>query len=43
VIEKLRRNQPLGIRDAWVLRKNSKRLGMQIDLAEAQRLLRNMK
>jgi hypothetical protein len=43
VIDKLRGNRPLGIKDAWVLRSNLKRMGMQFGLPEAQRLLRNMR
>jgi hypothetical protein len=43
VIDKLRGNKPLGIKDAWVLRSNSKRMGMQIGLPEAERILRNLR
>lgn len=43
VIDKLRRNRPLGIKEAWVLRSNSRRMGMQIGLPEAERLLKNFR
>lgn len=43
VIDTLRRRGPLGIKDAWVLRKNSKRMGMQVGLREAEMLLRNLR
>ena len=39
VIDKLRRHKRLGINDAWVLRKNSRRMGMKVDLKEAWVLL----
>lgn len=35
VIDKLLAASPLGIKDAWVLRKNSKRMAMQVGLKEA--------
>jgi flavin-dependent dehydrogenase len=35
VIDKLLAKSPLGIKDAWVLRKNSKRMGMQVGIKEA--------
>jgi len=43
VIDTLRRNGPLGIKDAWVLRRNSRRMGMQVSLPEAEKLLKNLR
>ena len=43
VMDKLRGNRPLGIKDAWVLRSNLKRMGMQIGLPEAERILKNLR
>lgn len=43
VIEKLRNSKPLGIRDALVLKKNSKRMGMQIKLTDAIKILRRLR
>ena len=42
VLEKLRKGKPLGIRDALVLKRNSKRMGMQIKLGDAAKLLRRL-
>ncbi len=39
VIDKLRMSKPLRISDAWVLRRNSKRMGMKVGLREARILL----
>ncbi len=39
VIDKLRMNRRLGMGDAWVLRRNSRRMGMKIGLREAYALL----
>lgn len=43
VLEKLRKGQPLGIRDALVLKRNSKRMAMQIKLGEAAKILRRLR
>ncbi len=43
VIDKLRKNEPLGLKDAWVLRKNSRRMGMQVRLKDAGVLLRHLR
>jgi hypothetical protein len=43
VIDKILTASPLGIKDAWVLRKNSKRMAMQLGLKEAIRFLRALK
>jgi flavin-dependent dehydrogenase len=43
VIDKLRGSGPLGMREAWVLRKNSKRMGMKVGLKEAGMLVRNLR
>ena len=42
VINKLMRGDGLGIKDAWVLTKNSKRMGMQVNLKDALKLLKNL-
>jgi flavin-dependent dehydrogenase len=42
VIDKLRRSEGVGIREANILRKNSKRMGMQVGLREAVALLNNL-
>jgi flavin-dependent dehydrogenase len=42
VIDKLRYGELLGVRDAWVLRKNAKRMGMRIRLIEAQKLMHHL-
>jgi flavin-dependent dehydrogenase len=39
VVDKLRRNEPLGLRDAWVVRKNSRRMNMKMRIKEAVLLL----
>lgn len=43
VIDKLRKSQPLGLKDAWVLKKNSRRMGMQVGLKESLQLLKNLR
>jgi len=43
VIDKLRKSRPLGVRDALVLKKNSKRMGMQIKLTDAAKILRRLR
>ena len=43
VLEKLRKGRPLGIRDALVLKRNSKRMGMQIKLSDAAKLLSRLR
>ena len=43
VVDKLLAPSPLGLRDAWVLRKNSRRMAMQVGLKEAFRFLRALK
>jgi flavin-dependent dehydrogenase len=43
VIDQLRRSGPLGIKEAWVLRRNSKRMGMRVGLPQAERLLKNLR
>jgi flavin-dependent dehydrogenase len=43
VIERLRRRGHLGISAAWVLKKNSRRMGMAVSLKDALRLLKNLK
>lgn len=43
VIDKLRGTGPLGMKEAWVLRKNSKRMGMRVGLKEAGMLVRNLR
>lgn len=43
VIDKLLSSTPLGVRDAWVLRKNSKRMSMQVGLKEALRFVRALR
>ncbi len=42
VVDKLRRHEKLGLDSAWVLRNNSKRMGMQVGLREASILLRHL-
>jgi len=42
VLDKLRQEKPLGVRDALVLKRNSKRMGMQIKISSAAKLLRRM-
>ena len=43
VLDKIRRNESLGLADAWVLRKNSRRMGMQIGVRDALRLLKKLR
>jgi len=43
VIDKFRNSKGLGIREARVLRRNSKRMGMQVGLKEAAALLKNLR
>ncbi len=43
VIDKLRKREHLGIRDAWVLKKNSKRMGMQVGFREAAILIKRLR
>ena len=43
VIDKLRRAETLGLKDAWVLKKNSQRMGMHVGLKEAILLLKNLR
>ncbi len=43
VIDKLRANEPLDVSDAWVLRRNSRRMGMQVGLKEAGFLLKRLR
>jgi flavin-dependent dehydrogenase len=43
VIDKLRRAENLTVKDAWVLKNNSKRMGMRIGLGEAIQLMKNMR
>jgi flavin-dependent dehydrogenase len=43
VIDKLLASSALGIKDAWVLRKNSKRMAMQVGLKQAIRFLRALR
>jgi len=43
VIDKLRRSERPGIREAYVLRRNSKRMGMQVRLRDAVALVKNMR
>jgi len=43
VINKLRENNSLGMKDAWVLKKNSRRMGMRVGLKESLLLLKNLR
>ncbi len=43
VIDKLRKNREPGLRDAWTLRKNSRRMAMKVGLREAAALVRHLK
>lgn len=43
VINKLWKNESLGMKDAWVLKKNSRRMGMQVGLKESLLLLKNLR
>jgi hypothetical protein len=42
VIDRLRRGETLGLEGAWVLRKNSRRMGMQVGLREASIFLSHL-
>ncbi len=42
VIDKLRNGETLGLKDAWVLRRNSRRMGMQVRLRDAGLLLKHL-
>jgi flavin-dependent dehydrogenase len=42
VLEKLRKGQPLRVQDALVLKRNSKRMGMQIKIGQAAKILRRL-
>jgi len=42
VIDKLRANGSPDVKDAWVFKRNSKRMGMKVPLQEAIRLMRNL-
>jgi hypothetical protein len=43
VIDKLRNKQALGLKDAWVLKRNSARMGMAIGIKEATQLLHHLR
>ena len=43
VIDKLRKKEHLGSQEAWVLKKNSKRMGMQVGFKEAAMLIKNLR
>lgn len=43
VIDKLRRGEGLTLHDAWVLKKNSRRMGMEVGLKEAALLLKHLR
>ena len=43
VIDKLRRQEAFGLSDAWVLRKNSRRMAMDVGLKEAAMLLKHLR
>lgn len=43
VIDKLRRMERLGVIDVWVLKKNSRRMGMEIGFLEAAELMKNLR
>jgi len=42
VIDKLRTNKGTGLRDAWTLKKNSRRMAMKVGLREALALMRHL-
>jgi hypothetical protein len=42
VIDKLRISKNLGMDDAWVLRRNSRKMGMKVDLRGARVLLEHL-
>jgi flavin-dependent dehydrogenase len=43
VIDKLRNNEDLRLGDAWILKKNSRRMGMEVGVKEAVSLLRHLR
>ncbi len=43
VVDKLRKNEPFKLSDAWVLRKNSKRMAMNVGLKDAAMLLKHLR
>lgn len=43
VIDKLRKKEGLRLQDAWVLKKNSRRMGMQVGLKDAAALLKHLR
>jgi flavin-dependent dehydrogenase len=43
VIDKIIKREDLGVKDAWVLMKNSKRMGMRIGLKEAMQLMKALR
>jgi 2-polyprenyl-6-methoxyphenol hydroxylase-like FAD-dependent oxidoreductase len=43
VIDRLRRHKPLGVRSAWVLKRNSRRMGMRVGLRDALTLISRLK
>jgi flavin-dependent dehydrogenase len=43
VIDKLRKSHHLGMADAWVLKENSKRMGMKVGIREAFRLVKRLR
>ena len=43
VIDRLRRHKSLGIRSAWVLKRNSRRMGMRVGLRDALTLISRLK
>jgi len=43
VIDKLREGKAMGLREAGILRKNSKRMGMQVGIGDAVALLKNLR
>jgi hypothetical protein len=43
VIDRLRRHKSIGIRSAWVLKRNSMRMGMHVGLRDALTLISRLK
>jgi flavin-dependent dehydrogenase len=43
VVEKLQRNEPLRLSDAWVLKKNSRRMAINVGLKDAAMLLKRLR
>jgi len=43
VIDKILAATPIGIKDAWVLRRNSKRMGMRVGMKEAVKFLKMLR